>query len=166
MNKLEFNTYIKAPVSRCFDLARSIDFHKISVKQIKEESIAGCTTGLIGPGQHVLLHSRMLGITVFTELKITKFTPPYFFSYEMVSRLFSRIIHDYYFYEIDQETVMVNQYYFETRFGLFGKLLDLLVFKNYIEKLIQNRNALLAHYAETEKWKEVLNAEREKSIVC
>jgi hypothetical protein len=114
----------------------------------------------------VLLHSRMLGITVFTELKITKFTPPYFFSYEMVSRLFSRIIHDYYFYEIDQETVMVNQYYFETRFGLFGKLLDLLVFKNYIEKLIQNRNALLAHYAETEKWKEVLNAEREKSIVC
>jgi hypothetical protein len=167
MTKLEFSTYIKAPASRCFDLARSVDFHKISAKQIKEESVGGFTTGLISFNQHVLLESRLLGMRVFTELKITKFNPPFFFSYEMTNRILTHVIHDYYFYDIQEETVMVNKYYFKTSFGLLGELINWVYLKNYLIRLISTRNALLAEYAETEKWKDVLPlVAEEKTIVC
>jgi hypothetical protein len=70
MEKIEFNTHIKAPIQRCFDLARSIDFHKISVSLAKEESIAGITTGLIGHNQRALMQSHFWGRHFTTALSI------------------------------------------------------------------------------------------------
>ncbi|MEO1451364.1 MAG: hypothetical protein AAFV07_17665 [Bacteroidota bacterium] len=47
MPTIHLHTRIAAPVSRCFDLSRSIDLHKIGVNHTEEEAIAGCMTGLI-----------------------------------------------------------------------------------------------------------------------
>jgi len=41
MNKIELYTHIHAPIDRCFDLARSIDLQKLSVKATNEVAIAG-----------------------------------------------------------------------------------------------------------------------------
>lgn len=46
-------TFIDAPVERCFDLARSIDLHKISLEHTNEKAVAGKTAGLIEPGESV-----------------------------------------------------------------------------------------------------------------
>lgn len=48
MPKIVFKIKIKAILEICFDLARSIDLHKISIAHTNEEAIAGITTGLIG----------------------------------------------------------------------------------------------------------------------
>lgn len=168
MNKIEFNTHIKAPVERCFDLSRSIDFHKISLSPVlKEESVAGCTTGLIGPNQHALMQSRLWGMVFSTELKITKFNPPYFLSFEIADSNFQSAIHDYYFYDIGNETVMVNHFYYKLKLGLMGEIANLLFLEKYLVKVISQRNDLLREYAETNKWQEVLPvAKMELSIVC
>jgi hypothetical protein len=47
MTKIYLETFVNAPIERVFDLARSIDLHKLSTKGTKEEAIAGKTTGLI-----------------------------------------------------------------------------------------------------------------------
>ena len=43
----------QAPISVVFDLSRSIDLHKISTQQTKEEDIPGVTSGLIKKGEWV-----------------------------------------------------------------------------------------------------------------
>lgn len=167
MNKIEFNTHIKAPIERCFDLARSIDFHKISVDPIKEESVAGCMTGLIGHNQHSLLQCTLYGLHFSTELKITKFNPPFFLSFEIADSNFESIIHDYYFYDISDETVMVNHFYYRPKLGIVGEVLNFLLLEKYIARQISQRNNLLLEYAETDKWQDILPVPKmEVSIVC
>ncbi len=168
MNKIEFNTHIKAPIERCFDLSRSIDFHKISLSPVvKEESVAGCTTGLIGQNQHALMQSNCWGYHFSTELKIVKFNPPYFLSYEITDSNFESAIHDYYFYDIGDETVMVNHFYYKLKLGLMGEIANLLFLEKYLNKTISKRNDLLREYAETSKWQGVLPVPKmELSIVC
>jgi hypothetical protein len=46
-------TRIKNEIQICFDLARSIDLHKISTAHTNETAIAGCTGGLIGLNEFV-----------------------------------------------------------------------------------------------------------------
>jgi len=48
MPVIEIQTRIKAPIERCFDLARSMDFHKDCMAGHLEQAIAGVTAGLIG----------------------------------------------------------------------------------------------------------------------
>jgi len=167
MNKIEFNTHIKAPIQQCFDLARSIDFHKISVGPVREETVAGCTTGLIGHNQRSLIQSKLWGLQFSTELKLVKFNPPFFLSYEIIDSHFYSIAHDYYFYDISEETVMINHFYYKVKWGLIGEILSFLFLERILSKMISKRNELLCEYAETEKWKEVLpTPKREQAIVC
>jgi ligand-binding SRPBCC domain-containing protein len=167
MEKIEFSTNIKAPIHRCFDLARSIDFRKISFGDLNEKSVAGCTAGLIGAQQHVLIQSTLGGFRMSTNLKVEKFNPPFFFSYEIVESAFHSIVHDYYFYDISEETVMINHLYYRTRWGLAGNLLNLLFLNSYLKRLVTKRNDLLREYAESDKWKEILPVpEPELAIVC
>lgn len=167
MNKIEFNTHIKAPIQHCFDLARSMDFHKLSLGPIKEESIAGCMTGLIGHNQHALLKSELWGLQFCTEIKIVKFNAPFFFSYEVSDSRFLSIIHDYYFYDIREETVMINHFYYQTKWGLLGELFCFLFLEKFLSKTIIKRNEMLREYAESEKWKDILPTPKlEVAIVC
>jgi len=46
-------TEVRAPVDRCFDLARDIDLHRRSMDASQERAVAGVTSGPIGPGQEV-----------------------------------------------------------------------------------------------------------------
>lgn len=167
MNKIEFNTHIKAPIQQCFDLARSIDFHKISLSPIEEESVAGCTTGLIGYKQHALIQSNLWGSRFSTELKLVKFNPPFFLSYEIVGSHFHSIVHDYYFYDISEETVMINHFYYKPKWGFLGEILSFIFLEKFLKKVITNRNNMLRDYAETEKWKDILPPTKlEIAIVC
>lgn len=156
MYKIEFNTHIKAPIERCFDLARSVDFHKISVSEIKEESLAGIRTGLIGPNQHVLLQNWIGGLRFSTEMKLTQFARPHHFSYLMVNNIFRKVIHDYHFYDLKEETVMVDHLYFEPRFGMLGEIINFLFLRKFLIRILTQRNDMLREYAETDKWSSVL----------
>jgi hypothetical protein len=53
MIRLKLETFIAAPVARCFDLARGIDLHLASRNWTGERAIAGLTSGLIGLGEEV-----------------------------------------------------------------------------------------------------------------
>ncbi len=156
MNRIEFNTPIKAPVERCFDMARSIDFHKISLGPLKEEAVAGFTSGLINQHEHVLMKSKLWGFQFSTELKITKFNPPFFLSYDIADSNFESIIHDYYFYDISNETVMVNHFYYKPKLGILGELLNVLFLRRYLTHILKTRNELLREYAESNQWRTIL----------
>ena len=66
-------TPIAAPVERCFDLARDIDFHVRSMAHTGERAVLGRTTGLIGLGESVTLEARHLGVRQRITAKVTEF---------------------------------------------------------------------------------------------
>ena len=62
MPKIELKTLVKAPKQIIFDLSRSIDLHKISTANTKEEAIRGTVAGLIDMGETVTWRAKHLGI--------------------------------------------------------------------------------------------------------
>ena len=69
---------------------------------------------------------------------------------------FESIIHDYYFYDISEETVMINHFYYKTKWGILGEILNFLFLEKYLTRIIEKRNDLLRDFAENNKWQDVL----------
>src|SRR5690242_11005121 len=95
--ELNLQTLINAPIERCFDLARSIDFHLQSAESTGERAIAGVTTGLISLGQEVVWRARHFGIWLTMRVRITGYTAPSFFQDSMVEGPFRLFRHDHVF---------------------------------------------------------------------
>lgn len=76
MPRIELHTKINSDKTIVFDLSRSIDLHKVSAKQTKEEAIARKTSGLIGQGDWVTWRVKYFGIYQKLTAKITSFDPP------------------------------------------------------------------------------------------
>lgn len=157
MPLIELTTIIDAPIERCFDLARSIDLHKLSTDGTDEEAIAGITTGLIGKDQQVTWRARHFGITQTLSSRITVFERPYHFRDEMVKGAFRSIKHDHTFQMSDEKTVMEDKFYFETPGWILGRLFNRLILTNYLCSLLKNRNEVIKRIAESDDWRRFLN---------
>ena len=144
-------------MERVFDLSRSIDLHKISVADTREEAIAGITDGLIRENETVTWRARHLFKTREFTSRIVSMKVPSFFCDEMVKGDFKTFRHEHHFKEVENGTVMIDILEFESPYGIIGRAANLFFFKRYIEKFLKNRNDVIREYAETGKWKEVLN---------
>jgi ligand-binding SRPBCC domain-containing protein len=157
MAKIHLTTVINAPIERVFNLSRSINLHKISVAHTEEKAIAGTTSGLIKENETVTWQAKHLfKLRQFTS-KITAMKIPESFVDEMTKGDFKSFVHQHYFKVIDNGTIMIDIVEFESPYGILGKLINSLYLKNYMEKLLLKRNAVVKEYAESNKWKVILN---------
>jgi len=145
---IQLHTYINSDIKTCFDLARNIDFHQESLKHSNEKAIAGKTSGLIAFGESVTWDATHFGIKQQLTSKITAFDAPNYFVDEMVSGVFKSFKHEHIFKNEGNQTLMIDKFYFESPFGIFGKLANKLFLKNYMIKLLATRNSLLKEKAE------------------
>ncbi len=157
MPLIEIQTTIKAPIQRCFDLARSIDLHQISTAQTNEKAIAGKTEGLIELGDWVTWQAKHLGINQKLSVKITAFEAPLYFVDEMTKGAFQSFKHEHIFEAIQKGTLMTDRFDFEAPFGLLGQLVNKLFLTQYMTKFLRQRNHVIKAFAESEDWKKVLN---------
>ena len=162
MPTIKLQTEIKADKNIVFDLSRSIDLHKISTVQTNEEAIAGKTSGLIGMNESVTWRAKHFGIYQKLTSKITEFDRPNFFVDEMVKGAFSEFKHQHHFTESRGGTLMTDFFDYKSPFGILGKLADKLFLKKYMTELLTERNRIVKEFAESDKWKEVIN---EKSTI-
>jgi len=149
MPTIEIKTYIYADNKTCFDLARNIDFHQQSLVHSKEKAVAGKTSGLIELGESVTWQATHFGIKQKLTSKITEFNAPHYFVDEMVSGAFKSFKHEHIFEANDNTTLMTDKFYFESPFGIIGKLANRLFLKRYMTQLLQTRNQLLKEKAES-----------------
>jgi len=157
MPKIELITEIKSTLEICFDLSRSIDLHKISTAQTNEQAIAGRTSGLIKLNETVTWQATHFGVRQKLTSKITAFDRPNSFIDEQVKGVFKSLVHEHKFEEVENMVIMKDIFEFHSPFGLLGKLFNQLVLTNYLERLLIKRNQIIKEFAETDKWKEVLN---------
>jgi ligand-binding SRPBCC domain-containing protein len=156
MVRIELTTVIAAPIERCFDLSRSIDAHMASTGWTGECAIAGVTTGLIGSGQEVTWRGRHFGIDVTHTSRITAYDPPRYFQDSVVRGMFHRFCHDHYFALQDGRTVMKDVMQFEAPLGLAGRLIESVILKGHMRRLLARRNQCLKRVAETDEWRKFL----------
>ena len=157
MTSIHLTTFISAPVERVFDLSRSINLHQISTASTYERAVAGVVTGLINENETVTWEAKHLFKKRQFTSRITVMTKPIFFIDEMIKGDFKSFKHEHHFKSVSNGTIMIDQVNFESPYGLIGKWMNAIYLKNYLEKLLESRNNIIKDYAETEKWKAILN---------
>ena len=157
MPKIELTTEIYSTIEICFDLSRSIDLHKISTANTNEKAIDGITTGLINLNEFVTWEAIHFGIKQKLTSKITAFEKPVFFRDEQIKGAFNFFTHNHYFEQIGDKVIMKDLFEFKSPFGIFGAIFNKVILTNYMQKLLMNRDEVIKEFAESEKWKSVLN---------
>lgn len=157
MASIHLTTFIAAPVERVFDLSRSINLHKISTAATNEKAIGGVINGLINENETVTWEAQHLFKKRRFTSHISEMKRPAYFIDEMKKGDFKSFRHDHHFKTADNGTIMIDQVNFESPYGILGKWVNILYLKKYLEKLLVARNVVIKDYAETEKWKAILN---------
>jgi ligand-binding SRPBCC domain-containing protein len=157
MPTIHLTTFVAAPAERVFDLCRSIDLHRKSMAHTREEAIAGTVTGLIGPDETVTWKARHFFKTRILRSRITAMNRPLSFTDEMVEGDFKSLRHEHHFKRIGNGTLVIDLFHFESPYGRLGKLANRLFLTDYLKKLLELRNHMIREYAESEKWKFILD---------
>ncbi|MEP6627252.1 MAG: SRPBCC family protein [Ginsengibacter sp.] len=157
MPGIELVNEINSTIEICFDLSRSIDLHKISTATTNEEAIAGRTLGLINLNEFVTWQATHFGFRQKLTSKITAFEKPNYFVDEQLKGAFKSIRHEHIFEASEGKVIMKDIFEFQSPFGVFGQLFNKLILTRYLRKLLIERNRVIKDFAETGKWKLVLN---------
>jgi len=154
MVTIHLTTFIAAPIERVFDLSRSIDLHKRSKR--REEAVSGVTFGLINEGETVTWKAKHLMKTRYLRVKVTAMSRPFSFTDESISGDLKKMKHEHHFKSIENGTLMIDIFKYSLGYGSIGKAINNLYVSGYLEKLLEERNAVIKEYAESDKWKFIL----------
>jgi ligand-binding SRPBCC domain-containing protein len=147
---IRLETWINAPIERCFDLARSVEAHCESVSPTRERAVAGVTTGHLGMGDSVTWEADHFGVRRRLTVVISEFERPHRFVDEMASGPFRRFRHVHEFARAGSGTQMIDVLQYEAPCGLLGIVADRLFLESYLRRLLSARNAALKRMAEAE----------------
>jgi len=157
MPTIHLTTFIAAPAERIFDLSRSIDLHKKSMAHTQETAVGGTTLGLIENNETVTWKAKHLGKMRLLKIRIAAMNKPLSFTDEMVSGDFRSMRHEHHFKTVENGTLLIDLFDFEAPYGNLGKLFSKLYLTKYLRHLLEQRNSVIRDYAESDKWKFILN---------
>lgn len=156
MPTIHLTTFIAAPAKKVFDLSRSIQLHKKSMTNHKEEAVAGTVSGLINLNETVTWKARHLGKTRVLKVKISAMQSPLHFTDEMVEGDFKEMKHEHHFKEIENGTILIDLFHFESPYGIIGAAFNKIYLTGYLKRLLEKRNKMIKDFAESNQWQQVL----------
>ncbi|MGZ3881635.1 MAG: SRPBCC family protein [Flavisolibacter sp.] len=154
---IHLTTFIAAPQERVFDLSRSVDLHRASMKRYEEKIVDGTMSGLMNMNDTVSWTAKHLFKQRRLKSKITRLSAPEYFTDEQEEGDFKMMKHEHYFKPIQNGTIMIDQFHFETPYGLLGRLVNNFYLKRYMTKLLKERIAMIKQVAESNLWQQYLN---------
>jgi ligand-binding SRPBCC domain-containing protein len=126
MALIRLETYINAPIERCFDLSLNVDLHRHSVARTHERPVAGVTSGMMKLGDTVTWEAVHFGIKQHLTSQITVYERPYRFTDEMLKGAFHDITHLHEFVPRPPGTLMVDLFEFHAYLGFLGTVAEVL----------------------------------------
>lgn len=148
MPTIHLETFIKAPVELCFDLARDVEVHIASTSSTGERAVAGTTSGLMGLDDWVTWEARHLGVRQRLTSKITALERPLMFVDEMQRGAFKSFRHLHLFEAKDGGTLMKDEMTFVSPFGALGKVIDRIFLESYMRRFLIIHNDYIKNLAE------------------
>ncbi|MBW1657601.1 SRPBCC family protein [Flavobacterium quisquiliarum] len=143
MTTINLTTKISALKQIVFDASRNIDIHQQSASPTKEKAIAGVTSGLINLSETVTWRGKHFGFYLTHKSRITAMNFYDYFVDEMEKGKFKSFKHEHFFEEENGFTIMKDKLQYETPFGIFGKLFDVLFLKRHLTNFLLERNKVL-----------------------
>ena len=159
MLTLEEVTVIRAPIGRCFDLARSVEVHLAGNVHSGESAVAtaGVTSGLVGLAERVTWRAKHFGVWHNLTSEITAMDRPAYFQDTMIHGVFRFMKHDHFFRPLSSdETEMKDVFCFAAPLPVLGRLAEIAFLGRYMRCLLRERNAAVKEIAESSKWQEYL----------
>ncbi|MEO6051686.1 MAG: cell division protein [Pyrinomonadaceae bacterium] len=141
MPTITLETLIHAPPEVCFGMIRD--------EHIQDEP-RPAVFGDVGIGQKVTFKSRQFGIEQQLTVEVVECDPPCRLVDKMTEGKFRSFRHIHEFMPRDYGTLMRDTLIWESPFGIFGWILDKLLLKQYLQKLVITRNAKLKAIAESQ----------------
>jgi ligand-binding SRPBCC domain-containing protein len=159
MNTIRLETWIDAPVERCFLLSLSVDLHVATARSSRERAVDGVTTGLISEGQTVTFQGRHLGMQLRHTSRIEILRPYSYFRDDMISGIFKNFEHEHHFAAMDDGTRMRDEIRFSAPWGGLGQLATKLLVRRHMIAFLAERNAGIKRVAESEDWHKYLDGQ-------
>ena len=150
---------VRAPIERCFDLARSVEAHLAGNVHCGEATVAaaGVTTGLLGPGDQVTWQARHFGIRWSLTSEISALRRPVSFQVRMIHGPFRFMRHDHFFRALPcGQTELGNVYSFAAPLAVLGRVAEVTFLSRYMMGLLRERNEVIREIAESEDWRRYL----------
>jgi ligand-binding SRPBCC domain-containing protein len=148
MTTIQLTTKINGPIEIIFDLSRNIDVHQQSTAKSNETAIDGVTSGLINYNETVTWKGKHFGVYLTHKSLISAMEIPTYFADEMLEGKFKSFKHQHTFIQKNGFVIMEDKIQYETPYGLFGKIFDLLLLKNHLSTFIAERNSFIKKLAE------------------
>jgi len=160
---LEELTVIRAPIERCFDLARSVEVHLAGNVHSGESAVAvagtgaGIASGLISMAQRVTWRAKHFGVWHNLTSEITAMDRPAYFQDTMTQGIFRCMQHDHFFRPLSADTTgMKDVFCFAAPLPVLGRLAEMALLRRYMHALLRERNAVLKEIAESPEWQRYL----------
>ena len=161
MVNIHLETFIRAPVGLCFDLALTVETHQASMgEQHHGRAVAGVTSGRLKMGDTVTWEAVHFGVRQRLTSKIVMVTEPRAgadgkaeiggFIDVMQRGAFKFWVHHHSFVAAPEGTRMTDNIQFASPFGPVGRAFDALVLEGYMRRFLVDHNERFKRIAEEE----------------
>ena len=150
MPTIELETLIRAVPEVCFDLVRDIRVHTQTAAQTHERAGDGAADAKIGLGQTVTFEGKHFGFTQRLTVRVIEFDRPHRFVDAMIDGRFRSFVHVHQFDLVEAGTLMRDTLIWESPFGFIGRIVDAILLRSHLTKLVTGRNLRLKQIAEGE----------------
>jgi ligand-binding SRPBCC domain-containing protein len=151
MGHILVTTRIRAPIERCFDLARDVDTHVRTSSFTSERVLPpGRTSGLLELGDDIVFDGRHFGLRWPMTARIVEMTPPVRFVDECIRGAFQSLRHLHQFSHRDGVTEMVDELEWRPSFGLIGAIVDCVALERHMRWYVTKKQLALKPLAESE----------------
>ncbi len=157
MPTIHLTTFIAAPSNVVFDLSRHVGLHKESMSKFREEAVAGTRFGLIENEDTVTWKARHFFKNRLLRVKTTGMQKKEQFTYEQLQGDFKMMKHEHHFKACENGTLLIDLFHFESPYGMLGQWFNNLYLTKYLRRLLEERNRTIKEYAESGKWKKLLD---------
>lgn len=135
---------IAAPPSAVFAASLDPGLHVRSMARYGETMVEAPAGGAFTEGSTVTWRARHFGIPFRLRPVVFDIDPPHGFSDRQLSGPFGDFLHEHVFEEHPRGTLMRDTITFRSPFGPIGPIVDRLFMREYMRRLISERNDLLA----------------------
>lgn len=144
MARFVLETVVAAPLGKVFEASLDPGLHVRTMARYRETMVEAPTGGVFTEGSTVTWRARHFGIPFRLRSIVFDIDRPHGFSDRQVSGPFGAFLHEHAFSEHPAGTLMRDTVTFRSPFGPLGRVVDAVVMRAYMRRLIAERNEILA----------------------
>jgi ligand-binding SRPBCC domain-containing protein len=154
MITIRLTTWVNAPMERCFRLATSVHFNRATRP-------ASAAADAFQVGDTFDRSGWKLGLRMSNTSRIEEVRPFTYFREVMVDGGFRWFEHEHHFTPVDDGTRVRSEVRFSEGMGPVGLLLERVLLRRYVMKLLMERHMRLKRGVESNEWRGYLEGGQE-----